>query len=650
MDASGVRLGVVWLAAWALLGGLALADGGGGGEAYGEQGDWRGHERRTFQVGGREGFVTLPAISAPGRPWIWRTSFPDFHPEVDLELLRRGWAVGYLGVVDLLGSDGALDLMDAYYELVTGEAFGLAARPAMEAVSRGGLHAYRYAARHPGRVACLYADTPVMDLKSWPLGWEGAGREVGQALEAYGFAGVDELRAFRGNPLDLLDKVAEMALPLRHVISLNDRVVPPEANSLEAARRLGALGHEMELVVVEEGTEASQGHHFELPEVFGSARFVMRHSHVLPEGREYFALRRGLGTSRAKFEAGGRGRVAFLGGSITANPGWRDEVMRYLGERFPEVEFEFVAAGVASMGSVPHAFRLGRDVLAGGEVDLIFVEAAVNDHNHDGDEAAEALVLRGMEGVVRQLREACPEADVVLMHFVHDLHLASYGRGEVPHTVAIHEKVAEHYGCPSLDLSREVCARIRAGELTWEGDFRDLHPSPYGQQLYANSITRMLDTAWLGELEEGLVAGGGAVPVALDPASYGRGRFGELGSVERVRGFELVDKWRPEDGAGTRAGYVDVVALVGEGEGAECVVRFEGTACGFLVASGPDAGTVEVSLDGGEWRRVEVRTKWSGRLHLPWAVILADGLEEGQHELRVRVVEGVLRVLEVLEN
>jgi sialidase-1 len=148
------------------------------------------------------------------------------------------------------------------------------------------------------------------------------------------------------------------------VISLDDRVVPPESNTLEAQRRLARLGHSLELVTVETGTPESHGHHFPLPAAFASARFIMRHTWVLPHGSEYFALRGGLANSRAQFENASSGRVAFLGGSITHNPGWRDAVGRYLQERFPETEFDFIPAGIPSLGSVPHAFRLIRDVLA----------------------------------------------------------------------------------------------------------------------------------------------------------------------------------------------------------------------------------------------------------------------------------------------
>lgn len=609
--------------------------------------DWHGFKRLAFRVDGKEGFITQPAVPAPGKPWVWRTSFPDFHTEVDLEVLRQGVAIAYVECLDLIGSDPALDLMDRFYAEMT-DARGYAPRPALEAVSRGGLHAYRYAARRPGRIACIYADTPVMDLKSWPLGWPGAKKETADALKYYGFADEAELRAYRGNPVDLLGPVAKAAIPLRHVISLNDRVVPPEQNTLEAQRRLRQLGHTMELVTVAEGTPESNGHHFHLPEAFASARFVMTHSAVLPRGKEYFTLRDGLQNSQARFAGAKTGRVAFLGGSITFNPGWRDAVMRYLQLRFPETRFDFIAAGIPSLGSVPHAFRLASDVLAAGPVDLLFVEAAVNDHNHDGQPNAAALAMRGMEGVVRHVRRTSPQTDIVHLHFAHDIHLQTWNEGKVPYTVAAHERVAEHYGCPSVNLSQEVAERIAAGQFSWQDDFRDLHPSPYGQQLYANSITRMLDAAWRAPTPP--VARAHPLPVPLDPASYDRGRFGKVAEARILSGFTIEPSWRPADGKPTRAGYVDVPALVATAPGAEFEFRFDGTAAGLMITSGPDAGRIAFQVDGGPEQTVSTVTAWSQGLHLPWALMLADGLPAGPHTVRLRLVDGALRVFHLLEN
>ena len=62
------------------------------------------------------------------------------------------------------------------------------------------------------------------------------------------------------------------------------------------------------------------------------------------------------------------------------------------------------------------AFRLQSDVLAGGRVDLLIVEFAVND---DQDAAhARRECIRGMEGIVRHLRKVQSQADGLMVHYV----------------------------------------------------------------------------------------------------------------------------------------------------------------------------------------------------------------------------------------
>ncbi len=614
---------------------------------------WRGFDRHHFTCEGRPAFVTRPVISAPGKPWVWRTSFPDFHPEVDLELLRTGHHIAYLDCVDMLGSDGALDLMDRFYDQLIGT-WKLSPRPALEGVSRGGLHAYRYAARHPERIACIYADTPVMDLKSWPLNWPESKAQVQDALRHYGLPDEAMLRRFRGNPVDLLEPIARARIPLRHVISLDDRVVPPEQNTLEARRRLLQLGHSMDLVTVEKGTVDSHGHHFPLPQVFASARFISRHTYRLPKKREYFQIRTGLNNCRSRFHEARTGRVAFLGGSITYNPGWRDEVMRYLKLRFPETKFEFLAAGIPSLGSVPHAFRLQRDVLAHGPVDLLFIEAAVNDTTNIPDQPER--MLRGMEGTVRQARLANPFIDIVHLHFVMPEHMEDYGKGTVPASVAQHERVAACYGNPSLNLSLEVTERIAAGQFSWDNEFRDLHPSPYGQLVYANSILRLLDVAFEAPLDPRREH---AMPEApLDPLSYGHGRFGALNEAKLSNGFRWVANWTPPLPAGTREGFVDLPALTATSPGAEFEFQFEGTAAGLMIGAGPDTGIIEFTIDDGPAKTLDTFTQWSTGLYLPWAVILDDTLAPGKHLVRVRLTRDHnprgkatgLHVFQILQN
>ena len=126
------------------------------------------------------------------------------------------------------------------------------------------------------------------------------------------------------------------------------------------------------------------------------------------------AIRAGLINSRIKFERDQTGVVVYIGGSITQATGWSQQVDADLKRRFPKTEFTFVHAGISSIDSSGHAFRLQRDALEKGVPDLVFVEAAVNDL-HNGRSAIESR--RAMEGIVRRLRRANRFVDVVFLHF-----------------------------------------------------------------------------------------------------------------------------------------------------------------------------------------------------------------------------------------
>ena len=351
---------------------------------------------------------------------------------------------------------------------------------------------------------------------------------------------------------------------------------------------------------------------------------------------EWQAPRNGLANSRAVFAATGRARVAFLGGSITHNPGWRELVCEWLQQRWPEVAFDFVAAGIPSMGSPPGAFRIERDVFARGKVDLLFEEAAVNDSTNGH---ADVEQLRAMEGIVRHARAHNPAIDIVLLHFADPDKLASYDRGETPAVIRNHERVAAHYRLPSLDLAREVHDRIDRGEFTWAADFVDLHPSPFGQRLYAASITRLLAAAW-ASTDANPTMQPAPLPAPLDAWCYDRGRLLPPAAATPGDGFALVERWQNTIGGGTRAGFVDVPMLVGERPGAQFTLACRGRAVGLFVAAGPDAGSLEFCIDDGAWRSVDLFTPWSAGLHLPWLYVLDAELDPArEHRLTVRIAE-----------
>jgi pimeloyl-ACP methyl ester carboxylesterase/lysophospholipase L1-like esterase len=598
---------------------------------------WNGYEKRDFTLAGYPAYVVLPRIAARGNPWFWRGRFPDYQPRPALGLLSKGFHLAYLDLPNLFGNPETVAAWEAFYNHVVLN-FNLAPKVSLEGISRGALFVYNWAARHPDLVNAIYCESPVCDLKSWPGGKGkglGSARDWQEALDAYHLT-EEQMLHFNGNPIGEVAPLAARRVPVLHVVSDRDQLVPPAENADIFAERYLRAGGPIEVYRNTGMPDSLNGHHFPLDDADRIVNFVLSHTPgmesksstgLTPHGREYFALRGGLsGALRnawRRFQAGGSARVVFLGGSITQMAGWRDLVCRQLTARFPQTKFDFVNAGIASTGSTPGAFRLLRDVFARGPIDLLFEEAAVNDSTNYFPVREQ---VRGMEGIVRHARLLQPELDIVMLHFVDPEKMAELRAGRAPVVIASHERVAEHYSVPSIHLAREITERIDAGEFTWENDFKNLHPSPFGMSVYARSIERFFDAAWKQPpMIEGAVEPH-PLPGALDEQSYFRGHLGDLTAVEG---------WR--DKAGTRAGFVHVPMLVSETPGEECHLTFEGRAIGIFVAAGPDAGTVEYKVDGGAWRRQNLFTQWSPTLHIPWAYVLDADLNSGQHELVMRV-------------
>lgn len=341
-------------------------------------------------------------------------------------------------------------------------------------------------------------------------------------------------------------------------------------------------------------------------------------------------LRGSMGNSLSAFSRGDSARVAFLGGSITAGKGWRDSIEVYLQRRFPYTRFDFLNAGIGSTGSVPGAFRFKTDVLRNGPVDLLFVEAAVNDATNGTDSVRQ---VRGMEGEVRQALLANPLTDIVMLHFIQDSFIPLYASGRTPEEIQNHERVAAYYLVPSADLAREISGRIAAGEFTWQ-QFGGVHPAPLGHGYYAATVIALLDGMWAGAAP----AAPHAIPAApLDPHSYFTGDLLDIRQAVLGPGWRYVEMWNPADNASKRRGFVDVPMIEGRGPGAELTLRFEGCAIGLFCVCGPSAAMIEYCLDGGQHKTLDTFTPWSRGLYIPWVYVLAEGLPRGQHTLTLRI-------------
>jgi pimeloyl-ACP methyl ester carboxylesterase len=137
----------------------------------GEKTAWHGFDRYDFAMdeqtlaitpyktpekGRRRCIIVVPKQAASGNPWSWRGCYWDHQPQTEIELLKRGFHIGYVESSATLKPGRT---WEAWYEFLT-EKHGLSRKPSFVGMSRGGEYAYIWATTHPDEVSCIYADNP----------------------------------------------------------------------------------------------------------------------------------------------------------------------------------------------------------------------------------------------------------------------------------------------------------------------------------------------------------------------------------------------------------------------------------------------------------------------------------------------------------
>jgi len=344
---------------------------------------YHGFKCQNFKFEGHDAKFVFPAIAEEQRHWIWRALYWGHEPQTEIALLEKGFHVVHLYIPGNNWHSDAVRLWNKFYDYLISN-YQLNPKTVLEGMSKGGLYIYSWGSQNPEKVACIYADAPVCDIRST---YGGKGKAKGfpsawkEMLEIYNLT-EETVKDFEGSPVNNCRKLAAARVPVLHVCGAVDEVVPIDENTYILEKEYRDAGGDIK-VIVKEGI----GHHpHSLKDPAPIVRFILSHTNPQlldepdpVESKMVINFRGNIGNSRIKFEKERKGRVAYLGGSITWNPGWRDMVGEYPKQRFPSTEFEFINAGIPSLGSTPGAMRISRDILSRGTIDLLFVEAAVHD-------------------------------------------------------------------------------------------------------------------------------------------------------------------------------------------------------------------------------------------------------------------------------
>lgn len=223
--------------------------------------DFPGDRSRGFSFHGFQGYdftlddgvecrIVMPRHEAEGKPWVMRARFWGHEPQTDIALLEHGFHIAYCDVADLYGSPKAVDRWNRFHSLLVNQ--GFSPKATLEGMSRGGLIVYNWAMANPDKVACIYADAPVMSLSSWPLGsggGSGSPDDAGRMMSAYGFTDASQAESYSTRHItDIARAIASAGIPVLHVVGDADTVVPYNENTLLLEQAMESLGRPIKVI------------------------------------------------------------------------------------------------------------------------------------------------------------------------------------------------------------------------------------------------------------------------------------------------------------------------------------------------------------------------------------------------------------------
>lgn len=611
--------------------------------------DFYGFNRFDFKYNGISSIIVTPKKSHPARPWIWRARFFGHEPQTDVSLLNDGFVLVYHDVAGLFGAPSAVARWNLFYDFLVKE-LKLSPRPVLEGMSRGGLIILNWAKQNPDKVAAIYADAPVCDFKSWPLNPnKNTPGDAAQCLKAYGLT-AEQAAVYADQPFDKLEALANKKVPVLCVCGASDSVVPMVENTNILVEHYRKLGGPIRVIAKHD----CEHHPHSLKDPSVIANFLKANS--IGEN-DFIQLHGGsLAASCQTFRSKPSANVAFLGGSITEMNGYTKLIEEKLKALYPSCKFNFINAGISSTCSDTGAFRIQKDILSKvpqGQLDLLFVEFAVND-NQDGHFPADRS-KRAMEGIVRQALKHSPNCDIAFLYSANESHLANYAKGSVnidkapvaydntrqpgtvPHEIAAHEAVAEHYRIPSINFAADVQQRMQHGEFDWQ-KFGGVHPAPFGAAIYGDDVACLLEAQLRTPIEQQPTRG--QLPLPMDSLNLEDAGLVMPDKAQADADWTLGQPdWKTIRGS-FRKTFANYPMIYATKPGATLTLSFQSSRIGIFLLAGPDAGILQVSIDGQPPKDFDLYHSYSSGLHYPYSVVFAEGLNKNvPHTLKITISE-----------
>ena len=345
-----------------------------------------------------------------------------------------------------------------------------------------------------------------------------------------------------------------------------------------------------------------------------------------------FKERNGLVNTINKLKDGKKVTLAFMGGSISEQDGWRGKTLEWLKAQYPDAEIEELNITIGGTGADLAVCRADAELIP-YKPDLVFFEYAVN--GGTGQNA---------EGLVRKLWKDNPTADICFVHTLRTGYVRNYKNNVPSEYEYAYELVADYYGIPSISFGYQIADLYEQGKLTLEATAPEegkilftkdtTHPTMEGSILYAGAVARGIATMdkhtvkpeFVHELKEPLYKDNWENAKALD--------FAEAEFDGNWQEFTFDGTSYGEDfpyQSGFSEFYVSLFPKFKgtKTPGSSFTVKFTGTSVGLFHFGGPYSCFLNVSVDGKEPYRLSTHTGYND--HLRYQYVFIPDMPYGEH-------------------
>ncbi len=342
-------------------------------------------------------------------------------------------------------------------------------------------------------------------------------------------------------------------------------------------------------------------------------------------------------------QVGAQVKIGYFGGSITAQAGWRPKTLAYFQKSYPQAKISEINAAIGGTGSDLGVFRLKQDMLD-HQPDLLFVEFAVNDGG-----AEPQKIFQCMEGIVRQTWRSLPKCDICFVYTITEALVPAMLEGKFQRSASAMEKIADHYGIPSVHMGMDVAKLAKAGKLLWKAKLPktpeekqavgdqfvfapdSVHPHPEtGHELYLQAIIR----SWTPITSASKSPADHVLGAPFVANHYEMAKLVPIQEATLSAGFRVLDS--KTDDFGKRWSNRMTSLYKGTKSGETISFQFKGTRCAIYDIIGPDCGQVTLTLDD-QPARIIPRFDAYCTYHRLSALMIGTDLPDTVHRVKLEI-------------